>query len=66
MGIFSKLESAKPDINLISQFSNLIGNLIKIRRSAAISGHVTLREVERYVKMADQERLARAAIGGQR
>jgi integrase len=30
---------------------------------AAISGHVTLREVERYVKMADQERLARAAIG---
>ena len=29
---------------------------------AAISGHATLREVERYVKMADQERLARAAI----
>jgi hypothetical protein len=27
MGVFSKPESTKPDINLISHFSNLIGNL---------------------------------------
>jgi hypothetical protein len=30
MGVFSKPESTKPDINLISHFSNLIGNLTKI------------------------------------
>jgi integrase len=29
---------------------------------AAISGHVTLREVERYTKAADQERMARNAM----
>jgi hypothetical protein len=28
----------------------------------AISGHKTLKEVERYVKEAEQERLARAAM----
>jgi integrase len=28
----------------------------------AISGHASLREVERYTKAADQERLARAAM----
>jgi integrase len=30
---------------------------------AAISGHATLREVERYTRAADQARMARAAIG---
>ena len=29
---------------------------------AAISGHKTLQEVERYTKAADQARLARAAL----
>ena len=29
---------------------------------AAISGHVSLREVERYTKAADQERMARNAL----
>jgi hypothetical protein len=29
---------------------------------AAISGHASLREVERYTKAADQARLARAAM----
>jgi integrase len=29
---------------------------------AAISGHVTLREVARYTKAADQKRMARAAM----
>lgn len=32
---------------------------------ASITGHKTLAEVERYTRMADQERLARAAIGKQ-
>jgi integrase len=30
---------------------------------AAISGHATLREIERYTKAADQARMARAAMG---
>jgi integrase len=29
---------------------------------AAISGHVSLREIERYTKSADQKRMARSAI----
>ena len=29
---------------------------------AAISGHASLREVERYTKVADQERMARNAL----
>jgi hypothetical protein len=29
---------------------------------AAISGHKTLKEIERYTKAADQERLARSAM----
>jgi integrase len=29
---------------------------------AAISGHTSLREVERYTRAADQERMARAGI----
>jgi integrase len=33
---------------------------------AAISGHVTLREVERYTKAADQERMARNAMARSR
>ena len=30
---------------------------------ASISGHVSLREIERYTKAVDQERMARTAIG---
>ncbi|TMJ98788.1 MAG: phage integrase family protein [Alphaproteobacteria bacterium] len=30
---------------------------------AAISGHVSLREVERYTRAADQARMARNAVG---
>jgi integrase len=33
-----------------------------VHEIAAISGHASLREVERYTKAADQTRLARAAI----
>lgn len=33
------------------------------KQIAAISGHKTLKEVERYTKAADQKKLARAAIG---
>ena len=29
----------------------------------AVSGHKTLTEIERYTRQADQQRLARAAIG---
>jgi hypothetical protein len=29
----------------------------------AVSGHKSLREIERYTQMADQQRLAKAAIG---
>jgi integrase len=32
------------------------------KRIAAVSGHKTLREIERYTKAADQKKLARAAI----
>ena len=32
------------------------------KQIAAISGHKTLKEVERYTKAADQKKLARAAI----
>jgi hypothetical protein len=31
---------------------------------AAITGHASLREIERYTKAAEQERLARQAIAG--
>jgi hypothetical protein len=31
---------------------------------AAVSGHATLKEVERYTKKADQARLSKAAIAG--
>jgi len=31
-------------------------------RSASISGHASLREVERYTRAADQERMARNAV----
>jgi hypothetical protein len=30
---------------------------------AAITGHASLREIERYTKAADQRRLAKAAMG---
>jgi hypothetical protein len=33
-----------------------------VHEIAAISGHVSLREIERYTKTADQARLARAAM----
>jgi hypothetical protein len=33
-----------------------------VHEIAAITGHVTLREVERYTKAVDRERLARAAM----
>jgi hypothetical protein len=33
-----------------------------VHEIAAITGHVTLREVERYTKAFDRERLARAAM----
>jgi integrase len=33
-----------------------------VHEIAAISGHATLKEVERYTKAADQLRLARAAM----
>ena len=32
------------------------------KQIAGISGHKTLREIERYTKAADQRKLARAAI----
>jgi integrase len=34
------------------------------KQIAAVSGHKTLREIERYTAAADQRRLARDAIGG--
>jgi hypothetical protein len=33
-----------------------------VHEIAAITGHVTLKEVERYTKAFDRERLARAAM----
>ena len=33
-----------------------------VNEIAAISGHATLREIERYTKAADQERMARNAL----
>jgi hypothetical protein len=33
-----------------------------VHEIAAISGHKTLKEIERYTKAADQARLARAAV----
>jgi hypothetical protein len=33
-----------------------------VHEIAAISGHATLKEIERYTKAADQLRLARAAM----
>jgi hypothetical protein len=36
-----------------------------VNEIAAISGHATLREVQRYTKAVDQERMARAAMARQ-
>jgi integrase len=36
-----------------------------VHQIAAVSGHVSLKEVERYTKKADQRRLAREALGEQ-
>jgi hypothetical protein len=36
-----------------------------VHEIAAISGHATLKEVERYTKAADQQRLAQAAMARQ-
>jgi hypothetical protein len=36
-----------------------------VHQIAAVSGHVSLKEVERYTKRADQRRLAREAFGEQ-
>ena len=36
-----------------------------VHQIAAVSGHVSLKEVERYTKRADQRRLAREALGEQ-
>jgi hypothetical protein len=36
-----------------------------VHEIAAISGHKTLKEIERYTKAADQARLARAAMARQ-
>jgi hypothetical protein len=33
-----------------------------VHEIASISGHATLKEVERYTKAADQQRLAQAAM----
>ncbi|MEQ1609447.1 MAG: tyrosine-type recombinase/integrase [Hyphomonadaceae bacterium] len=33
------------------------------KQIAAVTGHASLREVERYTSAADQERLARDAVG---
>jgi hypothetical protein len=35
--------------------------LLSASEIAAVSGHVSLREVERYTKAADQERMARSS-----
>jgi hypothetical protein len=36
-----------------------------VNEIAAVSGHATLREVQRYTKAVDQERMARSALARQ-